>query len=190
MLAHEYLHAGLMHHNRCAGRDRYLWNVACDLCVNSWLVEMGIGQMPPDGLLYDKELAGMSAESIYDIIINEMRKYRRLGTFRGYGKGDILSHPLSQFGGLRESVSLDEFFRNCLREGLDFHTGSGRGYLPASLVEEIRSLTTPPIPWEVELAQWFDSQFPPLEKHRSYTRPSRRRRPTFPGQATCYGKRS
>lgn len=32
----------------------------------------------------------------------------------------------------------------------------------------------PPIPWEVELAEWFDAQFPPLEKHRTYARPSRR----------------
>lgn len=178
VLAHEYLHAGLMHHKRCQGRDHYLWNVACDYCVNGWLVEMGIGHMPPDGLLYDKELKGLSAESIYDIIVKEMRKYRRLGTFRGYDKGDIMSHPLPQFGGLREAVSLDEFFKNSLREGLDFHTGSGRGYLPAGLVEEIRSLTTPPIPWEVELAEWFDSQFPPLEKHRSYARPSRRQTAT------------
>ena len=178
VLAHEYLHAGLMHHQRCAGRDRYLWNVACDFCVNSWLVEMGIGQMPPDGLLYDKSLQGLSAESIYDIIIREMRKYRKMGTFRGYGKGDIMSHPLPQFGRLREAVSLDEFFKNSLREGLDFHMGSSRGYLPAGLVEEIRSLTTPPIPWEVELAQWFDSRFPPLEKHRSYARPSRRQAAT------------
>ncbi len=178
VLAHEYLHAGLMHHQRCAGRDHYLWNVACDFCVNSWLVEMGIGQMPPDGLLYDKSLQGLSAESIYDIIIRKMRKYRKMGTFRGYGKGDIMSHPLPQFGRLREAVSLDEFFKNSLREGLDFHMGSSRGYLPAGLVEEIRSLTTPPIPWEVELAQWFDSRFPPLEKHRSYARPSRRQAAT------------
>lgn len=174
VLAHEYLHTGLMHHKRCAGRDRYLWNVACDYCVNSWLVEMQIGQMPKDGLLYDKELQGLSAESIYDIIVKEMRKYRKLGTFRGYGQGDIMSDSLPKFGGLGEAVSLDEFFRNSLREGLDFHLSNRRGLLPMGLVEEIRALTMPPIPWDVELAQWFDQHFPPLEKHRSYARPSRR----------------
>lgn len=174
VLAHEYLHAGLMHHKRRQGRDHFFWNVACDYCVNGWLVEMQIGQMPQDGLLYDKELKGLSAESIYDTIVRERRRYRRLGTFRGYGQGDILSDSLPRFGGLREAVSLDEFFRNSLREGLDFHLGSGRGYLPAGLVEEIRALATPPIPWDVELAEWFDQHFPPLEKHRSYARPSRR----------------
>lgn len=134
--------------------------------------------MPSDGLLYDKELQGLSAEAIYDIIINEARKYRKLDTFRGYKHGDIMSDPLPKFGGLREAVSLDEFFKNSLREGLDFHYSNDHGYLPAGLVEEIRALTTPPIPWEVELAEWFDEQFPPLEKHRSYARPSRRQSST------------
>lgn len=177
VLAHEYLHAGLMHHKRAAGRDRYLWNVACDYVVNGWLVEIEVGSMPGDGLLYDKELAGLSAEAIYDLIIKEMRKFRKHATFRGFGKGDIMSDPLPKFGGLKKQtggMTLDEFFRNALREGLDFHSANGRGYLPAGLVEEIRALTSPPIPWDVELGHWFDVMFPPLEKHRSYARPSRR----------------
>ena len=69
---------------------------------------------------------------------------------------------------------MDDFFRNALREGLDFQITKGRGLIPAGLVEEIRALSMPPIPWEVELAEWFDAQFPPLEKHRTYARPSRR----------------
>ena len=176
VLAHEYLHAGLMHHKRLLGRDKYLWNVACDYCVNGWLVDMKIGKMPED-VLFDKELKSLSAESIYDIIVKEMRKYKKLVTFRGFGHGDIMSDSLPRFGGLNKDgagVSLDEFFKNALREGLDFHTTNGRGYLPAGLVEEIRALTSPAIPWEVELGQWFDCMFPPLEKHRSYARLSRR----------------
>lgn len=55
---------------------------------------------------------------------------------------------------------------------------SGRGYLPAGLVEEIRSLAQPPIPWDVRLAYWFDEHFPPPERHRSYARPSRRQSST------------
>lgn len=177
VLAHEYLHAGLMYHKRAGGRNRYLWNVACDFVINGWLTEMQVGSMPQDGLLYDKELAGLSAEAIYDLIVKEMRKFRKHATFRGFGKGDIMSDPLPKFGGLERSsnhMTLDEFFKNALREGLDFHSSNERGYLPAGLVDEIRSLTSPPIPWDVELGEWFDCMFPPLEKHRSYARPSRR----------------
>lgn len=179
VLAHEYLHAGLAHHKRCMGRDRYLWNVACDYVINGWLREMQIGKMPEEGLLYDEALKGLSAESIYDIIVKEMRKFRKHATFRGYGQGDIMNNGRRGFGGLdhhmnAKGVSLDEFFRNALKEGFDFHNSNQRGYLPAGLVEEIKALSTPPIPWEVELGRWFDYQFPPLEKHRSYARPSRR----------------
>src|SRR5699024_11950757 len=43
-------------------------------------------------------------------------------------------------------------------------TRQGRGFLPAGLVEEIRAVSRPPIPWDVELARWFDEQFAPMEK--------------------------
>lgn len=176
VLAHEFLHAGLEHHKRCLGRDKYLWNIACDYVINDWLLEMKIGNMPEDGLLYDKELHGYSAEAIYDIIVKELRKYKKRNTFHGYGQGDILSDGVKGFRSHLPSsgVSLDEFFKNALREGFDFHSSNHRGYLPAGLVAEIRALSTPPIPWEVQLGKWFDYQFPPLEKHRSYARPSRR----------------
>lgn len=174
VLAHEYLHAGLCHHLRCQGRDPYLWNVACDYVINDWLCEMQIGKMPEYGLLYDEDLHGLSAEAIYDMIVKEFRKYSKLSTFRGYGKGDLFGNHTPCFDGIRHGMTLDDFFKNSLREGLDYHMSNQRGYLPAGLVEEIRALTMPPIPWEVSLAEWFDAQFPPLQKHRTYARPSRR----------------
>ena len=174
VLAHEYLHAGLQHHKRCIGRDQYLWNVACDYVINDWLHEMKIGTMPTDGLLYDENLHGMSAEGIYDLIVKEMRKFKKHATFRGFSQGDIFGGYGPHFEGIGKGISLDDFFKNALKEGLDYHTIKGRGYLPAGLIEEIRALTMPPIPWEVELARWFDIQFPPIEKHRTYARPSRR----------------
>lgn len=75
---------------------------------------------------------------------------------------------------MSKGISLDEFFKNSLREGLDYHISHSRGNLPAGLVEEIRVLAMPPIPWEVQLGIRFDEKFPPLEKHRTYARPSRR----------------
>jgi predicted metal-dependent peptidase len=46
------------------------------------------------------------------------------------------------------------------------------------LIEAIRSLSQPPIPWDVRLAEWFDAQFPPPERQRSYAKPSRRQSAT------------
>lgn len=172
VLAHEYLHAGLQHHARRGGRDFELWNAACDFVINAWLKEMQIGQMPPRGLLYDENLANMSAEEIYDEILRNIKKYSKLETFRGYGKGDIIADGYG--GSLTSPTTLDEFCKNALRSGLEYHESGGRGYIPAGLIEEIKSLLMPPIPWDVQLAEWFDVYFAPLEKRRSYARPSRR----------------
>ncbi len=59
-------------------------------------------------------------------------------------------------------------------QGLEYHSEQERGFLPAGLIEEINALAHPPIPWDVELAKWFDGHFTPLEKIRSYAKPSRR----------------
>lgn len=176
VMAHELLHVGLRHTARCQGRDPYLWNVACDYVINGWLVEMGLGSLPQIGALYDPGLKGESAESVYDHIVSDLRRYRKLATLRGVGLGDMLGHPDGWRG--RDGMALDDFYRRCLGEGLSYHEDYGRGFLPGGLVEEIRALSQPPIPWDVELAHWFDEHFPPLEKTRSYARPSRRQSAT------------
>lgn len=183
VLAHEYLHAGLQHSERCQGRDRYLWNVACDFVINGWLSELKIGEMPGDGMLYDPEFKDWSAEEIYDYIVQDIRKYRKLNTLRGYGMGDVLEPGFGDGSGTdsgkgflssRGSMSVDDFCRSALQQGLEYHIVTGRGVIPAGLVQEIRALSMPPIPWDVELGKWFDMHFKPLEARRTYARPSRR----------------
>ena len=175
VLAHEYLHAGLQHHERCNGREPYLWNVACDFVINGWLNEMHIGIMPQN-VLYDESLKGFSAEEIYDILIKNLRKNSKLETFRGYGKGDILDEGYAE--SKLKPTTLDDFCRNALRSGLEYHISNGRGFIPAGLIEKIKALSMPPIPWDVELAKWFDMNFAPIEKRRTYARPSRRQNST------------
>ena len=172
VLAHEYLHAGLDHAGRRNGRDPELWNAACDYVINAWLHDMQIGIMPEQGLLYDETLKDLSAEEIYDNLVRNIRTARKLATFRGYGKGDILGGGMP--GSFSTAVSLDDYCKNALMQGLEYQISSGRGFIPAGLVQEIRALAMPPIPWDVELARWFDGWFAPLEKHRTYARPSRR----------------
>jgi predicted metal-dependent peptidase len=177
VMAHEILHVGLRHEIRCQGRDPYLWNIACDYVINSWLIEMGIGVMPSLGALYDEKLKGLSAETIYDQIVTNLRLFRKLSTLRGKGLGDVLGGRPGWWSH-GDGVTLDEFYRRCLAQGLEYHQSQGRGLLPAGLVEEIQALSQPPIPWDVELARWFDEHFAPMEKRRSYARPSRRQSAT------------
>ncbi|WP_078616542.1 DUF2201 family putative metallopeptidase [Streptomyces sp. 351MFTsu5.1] len=174
ILAHEMLHAALRHGDRCGTRDPYLFNIACDYVINGWLNEMRIGTMP-EGLLHDPQLAGLSSEEVYDRIAGDLRRMRRLATLRGKGVGDILGGPL---GSPRDYVDLDEFYRRGLARGLDLHQQQERGFLPGGLVEEIRALSHPPLPWDAQLARWFDEFVPSPQPQRSYARPSRRQSAT------------
>jgi predicted metal-dependent peptidase len=178
VVAHELLHVGLRHDARQRGRDAFLWNVACDYVINGWLVEMGLGELPKVGALYDPDLKGESAESIYDRIATDLRRYRKLWTLAGSGSCDILKRGMDGWWERYEGMSLDDLYRRCMGQGLAYHECDGRGFLPAGLVEEIRALSQPPIPWDVELAEWFDDHFAPLEKLRTYARPSRRQSST------------
>jgi predicted metal-dependent peptidase len=174
VLAHEMLHAALRHGDRCGTRDPFLFNVACDYVVNGWLGEMRIGTMPA-GVLYDPQLAGLSAEEVYDRLATDLRRTRRLATLRGKGRGDVLGAPLGPPG---PTVDLDAFYRRGLAHGLDLHQGQDRGFLPGGLVEEIRALSHPPLPWDARLARWFDEFVPRPEPVRTYARPARRQAAT------------
>lgn len=177
VVAHEILHVALRHFLRRNGRDPFLWNVAADFVINRWLVEMGIGRMPQRGLLLDMDLGNGSVEEIYDRIVRDVRLRRRLArteTNAGIGRGDMLDDKPAEWWRSAEAVTLDEFVRRSLANGLDLHYARGRGTLPADLVEEIRSILQDAVPWDVELAQWFDERFKPLESRRTYARPSRR----------------
>jgi predicted metal-dependent peptidase len=182
VLAHEMLHAALRHADRVRARDPYLWNVACDYVINGWLVEMGVGEMP-DGLLHDAALAGLSADAVYDRIASDLRRLRKLATLRGRGAGDMLGDPLPWPGSPGRHADLDDFYRRALLTGFAYHRADGgRGLLPAGLVEEIRVLEHPPLPWDARLARWFDEFVPSPQRRRSYARPSRRQAstPTIP----------
>ncbi|MGW4231842.1 vWA domain-containing protein [Streptomyces sp. NPDC004980] len=176
VLAHEMLHAALRHGERRGGRDPFLFNVAADYVVNDWLVQMRVGDMP-EGLLYDPELRGLSTEEVYDRIAGDLRRRRRLATLRGKGVGDILGEPLPH-AGARPYADLDDFYRRGLVQGFDLHRYGERGLLPAGLVQEIRALAHPPVPWDARLARWFDEYVPRPEPVRSYARPARRQAST------------
>ncbi|WP_217595348.1 VWA-like domain-containing protein [Cohnella sp. GbtcB17] len=178
VMAHELLHAALRHHQRCAGRDHELWNVACDYVINGWLVEMNVGALPRIGVLYDPKLKNLSAETIYDRLTNNIRTNRKLATLRGSGLTDMLDKGYHGFWDHREGQDLDDFCKRAIMQGLEYHQEIGRGLLPAGLVQEIRALGHPPVPWDVELAQWFDEHFPSVEKYRTYSRLSRRQSST------------
>ena len=72
VLVHELLHVILYHPLRRGIRDPLLWNVACDFAVNLLLQEYGfdVGK----GWLLSPQYKGMSAEQIYDLLLQQCKK--------------------------------------------------------------------------------------------------------------------
>jgi predicted metal-dependent peptidase len=62
-LAHDALHCALSHFARRMHRDRYRWDIACDLAVNPILIDEGLKPVP-DALVME-DYRGMTAEEIY-----------------------------------------------------------------------------------------------------------------------------
>ena len=137
---------------------------------------MGVGKLPSIGALYDPRLQGKSAEEVYDLLAGDRRRCRGLRGFRG-GLGDVLLDSPGRRIYRGDVTTLDDLYRRCMAAG--FSTCRGRGTIPAGLLEEIRSLFTPPVPWDVELGRWMEQHVPIVrEKRRTYARASRRQSST------------
>jgi len=185
VMAHMALHAGLRHAERRKWRDAFLWNAACDYCINSWLTRMPLlmrsCKPPADGFLLAPEFQDRRPEEIYDELLRNEKASRKLITFAGEGVCDLLSQSAAADAAEaeREEVSVDDrLLLDALLRGYQLHTEAGRGPLPYTLLDELKALEHPPLPWDVQLARWFDEHVPPLERVRTYGRPSRRQSST------------
>ncbi len=71
--AHEILHIACSHHLRRNGRDRKLWNRACDYAINSLLLEAGFS-LPEKYLKHDKAYDNLSVDEIY-VLLGKMSEH-------------------------------------------------------------------------------------------------------------------
>ncbi len=71
--AHEILHIACNHHLRRNGRDKKLWNKACDYAINNLLAEAGFS-LPENFLKHDKAYDNMSVDEIY-VLLGKMYEH-------------------------------------------------------------------------------------------------------------------
>jgi predicted metal-dependent peptidase len=72
ILAHELMHIILEHPFRKKGRHHMLFNIACDYAINPILEKDGFTL--PEGILLDKEFYDMSAEAIYEKLLESQKE--------------------------------------------------------------------------------------------------------------------
>ncbi len=69
VLAHEVLHCALGHHCRRGNRKKRLWNIAADYAINPIVLKNGLAL--PAGALVSPDYEGLSAEQIYDRLLQD-----------------------------------------------------------------------------------------------------------------------
>lgn len=71
VVAHEILHSIFDHMSRREHRNPVLFNIAADYCVNGQLIRDRIGKEPDIKCYHDTKYYGMSAEQVYDLLLDE-----------------------------------------------------------------------------------------------------------------------
>lgn len=85
VILHETLHLALYHNVRNVDKNMQLWNIACDLEVNSIIDSMKF-KLPEGGLMPQRDFklaSRLSAENYYDAIYREIENQKKNGNGEG-----------------------------------------------------------------------------------------------------------
>ena len=183
LVGHEVLHAVYDHMGRRGSRDPKIWNIADDFCVNSDLIDQRIGEkITVCGMLYDPKYKGMSAEEVYDdlmenadkIDINKLAQQLLDEHLDGDGDGEGDGDGDQEGNGGRPKLSKAE--RDAIRDEVKEAVMSaaqavGAGNLPGGVKRMIKDLTEPQISWKELLEQQILST---IKNDYTFARPGRK----------------
>ena len=173
VIAHEILHAVFDHMGRCEGRDRKVFNIACDYAVNGQIVRDRIGdhQIPDIKIFHDPKYYGMGAEQIYDEL------YDKYDDEELAALGQLLDEHLDPENGGKDGqprYSKEELkqIRDEMREAvMQAAQAAGAGNVPASVARMIKELTEPKMNWREILRQQIQST---IKNDYTFMRPNRK----------------
>lgn len=174
VIAHEILHAVFDHMGRNEGRDRKIYNIAADYCVNGQLVRDRIGEAPPDiKIFHDPKYYGWSAEQVYDEIYSKMDDEELAAL------GQLLDEHVdwgdeNGNNGNKPQYSKEELkkIRDEMREAImQAAQAAGAGQVPANIARMIKELTEPKMNWREILRQQIQST---IKNDYTFMRPNRK----------------
>jgi predicted metal-dependent peptidase len=171
VVAHEILHNVFDHMGRNEGRDRQIFNIAADYCVNGQLIRDHIGEQPPEiKIFHDPQHYNKSAEQVYDEIFEKYDEEQLAAL------GQLLDDHIDweKDGDGRPAYSKDELkqIRDEIREAtMQAANAAGAGNTPASVARMIKDLTEPKMNWRELLRQQIQST---IKTDYSFSRPNRK----------------
>ena len=140
LLAHEVLHAALLHVPRIGKRDLILWNVAADIVVNGVILAQE-GFELPKGHLRNQRLEHLSVEEVYHLLHTQpnLRKMLHL-MFADLLSADGLLSP-------DEYKELEQYWQQVLQQARTLVEATGQGTMPAGLQREITHIRPSQLDW-------------------------------------------
>jgi predicted metal-dependent peptidase len=115
LLAHEALHAALLHFARRGHRLRERWNRACDYAVNQLLADDGL--RPPEEALWNPAYRGLAAEAIYPLLRDDAPETTL--DEHWFGGGATAGRSVDEAAPTEGEPLADEAFMAAHRDGFD-----------------------------------------------------------------------
>ena len=184
ILMHEIMHVVLRHTSRTGSRDHLLFNVACDIVVNSNIMDAAGGDIKsitlakygpsmhtaPDG----KDGSLYTAEEVYDLLLSTAAWKQAQGSggvisqhaasgSDGTSLGSGFSDDHSKWGTAQDK-HVDELWKQRIREAYEaassriIGTGKGIGNLPAGVDRMLRELMDPKTDWRILLNDFVQEE--------------------------------
>lgn len=156
LLAHEAMHVAHMHNFRIGNRDHKLWNNACDYAINSDLRKAGL-KLPLGGL-YNKEYEGMSAEQIYDLLVQSNKQPSNAWDDLRSPEGDPSKEDSNGLPVLSDAAmqEIREQIQDIvLQAATQVRMQGQENSIPAEIQVFLNKLINPQIPWGVVLQRYL-----------------------------------
>jgi predicted metal-dependent peptidase len=138
LMAHEVLHAALLHVLRRGSRDSLLWNIAADIVVNG-IVLAQEGFELPEGGIRNQKLEHLSVEEIYHLLQQDPHMHHRLQIV------DLLE--VGEVGSRGFTTELEGHWRQAMQHAQTLAKMLGHGKLPAGLQRELPYLGAIQLDW-------------------------------------------
>jgi predicted metal-dependent peptidase len=176
VIAHEILHNVFDHMARGDGRNKQLFNIAADYCVNGQLVRDRIGEQPPEiKIFHDSKYYGWGAEQVYDDLYDKYdeEQLKSLGQLLDehvdWGDQDGNGNGSNKPSYTKEELKA---IRDEIREAtMQAAQAAGAGNTPANIQRMIKELTEPKMNWREILRQQIQST---IRDDYTFMRPNRK----------------
>jgi predicted metal-dependent peptidase len=145
LLAHEVLHAALLHVPRRGQRDPLIWNLAADIVVNGAILAQE-GFALPEGHVRNQQLEHLSVEEIY----HQLQAQPNLRTFLQLLFADLLASPGEELSP-DAYAQLEQYWQQALQQARALAEVLNQGTVPAGLLRDIAQLSPSVLDWRAYL---------------------------------------